>query len=136
MHEFFDHTADLGFRIRSESWTGLLEEAGQCLVAAMIEDPVTIRPDREICFEITGADREYLLFDWLRELLFRTEADGMLFARFKVSESKTGLNCRAWGEPADRDRHQLSREVKAITYHGLRVTHTPSGWMAEVIVDI
>ena len=43
---------------------------------------------------------------------------------------------KAWGEPLDRDRHELSHEVKAITYHGLKVEQTPEGWLAEVIVDI
>jgi SHS2 domain-containing protein len=30
----------------------------------------------------------------------------------------------------------LSHEVKAITYHGLKVEQTPEGWLAELIVDI
>ena len=33
-------------------------------------------------------------------------------------------------------RHSLEHEVKAITYHGLRVERTEDGWLAEVIVDI
>jgi SHS2 domain-containing protein len=42
----------------------------------------------------------------------------------------------AWGEPLDRARHVLEHEVKAITYHGLRVEKIADGWLAEVIVDI
>ena len=136
MHEFFDHTADLGLRIVAATWPTLLEEAAVCLFKAVVEDISTVRPATEIEFSIAGADREYLLFDWLRELLFRTEADSMLFSEFRVQVVETGLNCLAKGEPLDRDRHQLSHEVKAITYHGLSVTETPEGWMAEVIVDI
>jgi SHS2 domain-containing protein len=30
----------------------------------------------------------------------------------------------------------LGHEVKAITYHGLRVERADGGWLAEVIVDI
>ena len=33
-------------------------------------------------------------------------------------------------------KHGLGREVKAITYHELKVEPTPAGWLAEVIVDI
>ena len=33
-------------------------------------------------------------------------------------------------------RHRLLHEVKAITYHGLRVEPAAGGWLAEVIVDI
>jgi len=42
--------------------------------------------------------------------------------------------CR--GEFMDQPRHQMDHEVKAITYHGLRVGQTANGWEAEVIVDI
>jgi SHS2 domain-containing protein len=42
----------------------------------------------------------------------------------------------AWGEPLDRNRHALAHEVKAITYHRLKVEPTDDGWLAEVIVDI
>ena len=136
MREFFDHTADLGLRMVAETWPALLEEAALCLFEAMVEEPSAIRPAQEAAITITGTDREYLLFDWLRELLFRAEAGGMLFAQFEVTETETGLLGRVWGEPLDRERHQLSHEVKAITYHGLCVAQTPTGWMAEVIVDI
>jgi SHS2 domain-containing protein len=46
------------------------------------------------------------------------------------------LDGTAWGEPLDSSRHILSHEVKAITYHGLRVEQQAEGWLAEVIVDI
>jgi SHS2 domain-containing protein len=46
------------------------------------------------------------------------------------------LTGKAWGEPLDRGRHELGHEIKAITYHGLKVEQTPDGWLAEVIVDI
>ena len=39
-------------------------------------------------------------------------------------------------QPLDPARHSLGNEVKAITYHGLRVEPTADGWLAEVIVDI
>ena len=60
----------------------------------------------------------------------------MLFGRFDVSVTDDGLSATAWGEPLDPARHELAREVKAITYHELRVEQTADGWLAEVIVDI
>ena len=85
---------------------------------------------------LTGDDREFLLFDWLRELLMRHDADRQLFGRFTVTVRPDGLTGTAWGEPIDAARHVLSHEVKAITYHELHVEQTPDGWLAEVIVDI
>jgi SHS2 domain-containing protein len=60
----------------------------------------------------------------------------MLFAKFTVTVTETGLKGRAWGEPLDPTRHVLAHEVKAITYHELRVEQEGDEWVAEVIVDI
>jgi SHS2 domain-containing protein len=70
-------------------------------------------------------------------LLYRFDAEHQLQRRFEVKVGSEGLEAVAWGEPYDPERHPLNHEVKAITYHGLRVEPTADGgWLAEVIVDI
>jgi SHS2 domain-containing protein len=136
MYETFEHTADLGLRIRAPDLDTLFAEAAQALFATLVEDLGAIRPHQRLDVQLAGDDREYLLFDWLKELLYHAEAEHLLLARFEVHVGDAGLSGSAWGEPLDRDRHVLSHEVKAITYHGLRVEPTADGWLAEVIVDI
>jgi SHS2 domain-containing protein len=136
MYETFDHTADLGLRIRSADLNTLFAEAAEALFSVLVEDLGTVAPARSLSVEIAGDDRAYLLFDWLKELLYHFDAEHLLFSRFEVRVSDEGLTATARGEPLDRARHELSHEVKAITYHGLRVEPTADGWLAEVIVDI
>ncbi len=136
MYELFEHTADLGLRIRAADLDTLFAEAAQCLFSAVVEDLATIKPLQNIDIELQGDDREFLLVDWLRELLYHLDADHLLFVKFKVHVRADGLTATAWGEPHDRARHNLEHEVKAITYHGLRVEKKGDEWLAEVIVDI
>jgi SHS2 domain-containing protein len=136
MFTLFDHTADLGLRVESPDLDTLFREAAEGLFAMMTDDVSTIRPNLAVPFAVSGTDREFLLFDWLRGLLLYADEHRVLFARFEVSVTDTGLTATAWGEPLDPARHELAREVKAITYHELRVEQTPAGWLAEVIVDI
>jgi SHS2 domain-containing protein len=136
MFETFDHTADLGLRIVAPNFQLLLEEAGRGLFSLIVEDLSSIHETSEFQFTISGEDREYLLFDFLRELLYRFDAEQQLASRFEVTLLPTGLSCRAWGECLEPSRHALSHEVKAITYHGLSVQQLPDHWVAEVIVDI
>jgi SHS2 domain-containing protein len=136
MYELFEHTADLGLRIRAADLDTLFAEAAACLFSAVVEDLASVRPAVEVTVELAGDDREFLLFDWLRELLMRHDADRFLFGRFAVTVRPDGLTGTAWGEPLDAERHVLSHEVKAVTYHELRVEQTADGWLAEVIVDI
>lgn len=136
MFETFDHTADLGLRIRSADLNTLFAEAALGLFSVMVEDLDAVRPAQKVDFSIPGDDREYLLFDWLRELLYRFDAEHLVLCRFAVQVAAEGLTAQAWGETLDRTRHQLNHEVKAITYHGLRVEETADGWLAEVIINI
>jgi SHS2 domain-containing protein len=136
MYELFEHTADLGLRVRAADLNTLFAEAAAALFSAVVEDIGTVRPASDVRVELSGTDRELLLFDWLKELLYRLDADHMLFGRFEVAVRDDGLTGTAWGEPIDPVRHTLSHEVKAITYHELKVEPTPDGWLAEVIVDI
>lgn len=136
MYEFFEHTADLGLRVRAADLDTLFAEAAGALFAAIVEDVSAVRPERAVEVRLAADDRDYLLFDWLKELLYRFDVEHLLFGRFAVHVGADGLQGTAWGEPLDRSRHELSHEVKAITYHGLKVEQTADGWLAEVIVDI
>lgn len=136
MYETFDHTADLGLRVRAPDLNTLFMEAGLALFASIIEDLQSVRPLESHGIEIPGDERELLLFDWLKELLYLFDAKHLVFGRFDIAVSEMGLHATAWGEPLDRERHVLLHEVKAITYHQLKVEQTTDGWLAEVIVDI
>jgi SHS2 domain-containing protein len=136
MFETFDHTADLGLRVRAADLNTLFAEAAAALFSTIVEDPATVAPKQAVSVELADDDPEYLLFDWLKTLLYHFDAEHLLFSRFEVRIDETGLKGSAWGEPLDRSRHELGHEVKAITYHGLRVERTADGYMAEVIVDI
>jgi len=136
MYETFDHTADLGLRVRAPDLDRLFAEAAEAMFSVIVEDLGTVRPDEAVELHIDGEQHDDLLYDWLKELLYHFDAEHRLFSRFEVKLRPGGLDGRAWGERLDRDRHELSHEVKAVTYHGLKVEPADGGWLAEVIVDI
>lgn len=137
MYETFDHTADLGLRARAADLPSLFAEAARGLFSMFVADLDTVREERQVTFRIDGRQPDYLLFDWLSELLAAFELKKLLLRRFEVRIDAEGLSADAWGEEHDSPRHALEHEVKAITYHGLKVERQPDGgWLAEVIVDI
>ena len=97
MYEYFEHTADLGIRVRAADLNGLFAEAGTGLFAAVVDGLDTVRPELPVEVAIAGAELDYLLFDWLRELLYRFDADHLLFSRFEVAVSESGLKGTSWG---------------------------------------
>ncbi len=136
MFETFEHTADIGIRVRAASLEELFSDAARGLFSVIAANLDAVRPLQEIALTIAGQRHDDLLIDWLDELLFTFDTKRLLFGEFKVQFSATGLAATARGEPIDRARHELNMEVKAITYHGLKVDRDGDGWLAEVIVDI
>ncbi|HVV98884.1 MAG TPA: archease [Planctomycetaceae bacterium] len=136
MYEIFEHTADLGLRVSASSLEELFRDAAIGLFAMVVDNLDEVNPVQAVEFQVDGSERDYLLFDWLNELLYRFDTEHLLFSQFEIAISTTGLTATARGEPLDPGRHRLSHEVKAITYHHLKVEQTAEGWQAELIVDI
>ena len=79
---------------------------------------------------------EELLVAWLRELLFQFSARDFLFKDFSIEDiSLTHIKGTARGERIDRTRHELKKEIKAITYHELKAERLDGEWRCQVIFD-
>ncbi|MHC4880648.1 MAG: archease [Planctomycetota bacterium] len=136
MFELFDHTADLGIRVRAATLDELFVDAAAALTHCLVGNPDSVRPLEKVTCRIESPDREYLYFDWLSDLLYRFDAEAFVVAECEVAVDGLTLQATLRGEPFDPVRHAYSHEVKAVTYHGLRVEQADGAWLAEVIIDI
>jgi SHS2 domain-containing protein len=136
MYELFEHTADLGLRVRAPDLDGLFREAAEGFFAVLMEGGPRSSGSREFHFELRGERHDDLLRDWLTELLYTFETTGCLLGAFEVRVGAGRLEATARGAPPEPEVRERLREVKAITYHGLKVEPEDGGWLAEVIVDI
>jgi len=137
MYELFEHTADLGLRVRAPDLDALFREAAEGFFAMLVEgDAPSAGEERTFRFELDAPRRDDLLFDWLNELLYTFDTTGCVLGGFEVRVQGPRLEATARGAPLEEGKRGLLREVKAITYHGLKVEPEGDGWLAEVIVDI
>jgi len=137
-YEFFEHTADVGALVRGVTLRHLFENASKAMFD-LICDRRTVRPHQRVRIAVQGATLEDLLVRWLSELLFRMETDGLLFSSFAVDRvDRALLRARgtARGEPIDRTRHRTRREVKAVTYHQIRLIRGRSAWRVRIVFDV
>lgn len=136
MYEIFEHTADLGLRINAANLGELFTDAAGGLFSVMVSNIDAVRTGEEISFSIEADDIEELLHDWLAELLYTFHARRLVLGDFHIKVDAAKLTATARGEPIDLKRHDIEVEVKAITWHGLKVERCDEGWLAEVIVDV
>lgn len=132
----FDHTADLGINITGLT-VGELFVNGALAVFDLLTDLslVSVVESREIAVE--GVDWEDLLVNYLREVLYLYQGEKMLVREVVIEHiSPTEVRARLSGEAFHRERHRLHREIKAVTYHGLKVQCLGDHWEARVLFDV
>lgn len=136
--ETFDHTADVGLRIQAADLDDLFRTAAEGVMDYIVTNRGDVRELEREQFTLHADDPAALLAAWLNELIFRSETQHRLYARFDVRLSAEGRSLQAeiHGEPIDRARHVLDHEVKAVTHHGLALEREGSAWVAELILDI
>jgi SHS2 domain-containing protein len=133
---FLDHTADVAFVAEGPDLNTAFARAAQALMSVMV-DLDTVAERISVPIAVRAADRADLLVEWLTELLYRVEVDGMLFRRFAVTRlTEHELEAVGYGEPRDPRRHLPRLQVKGITYHHLMVEETPTGARVRVVLDV
>jgi SHS2 domain-containing protein len=121
-YELLEHTADVMVKAHGATMEECFENAAYALADQMVHAELIVeRTQYE--FSVDGFDMESLLLNFLSEFLFIQDTERLVFGRFEVHIVDLTLHCTAWGEKIDPERHQAKGEVKAITYHMMRIDH-------------
>lgn len=131
-----DHTADIGISVSGRTYKELFESAAAGLFG-VIADSQNIQPKISLPINISAGDMESLLVRWLNELLYLWDTEHLLFNKFSITSiNKRQLKADCGGEKFNSRRHNLHRDVKAATYHMLKVQKDKSGYFVTIILDI
>ncbi len=130
-HREVEHTADLELEVWAPDMAALLEEAARGMYDLMAVE-VSDESRRHHRLEITAADREQLMVSFLEELLFLADTEELGFDGFLLSVDDTELIARLEGGFIVN----RGREIKAVTFHSLRIAGSGSGLRTNVVFDV
>lgn len=134
--ERFEHESDVGVRGFGKTRDEAFEQAALALTS-VVTDPRGVHPRERVEIRCEAPDAELLFADWLNALVYEMATRGMVFGRFAVRSKGARLQAEAWGEAVDVRRHRPAVEIKAATYHGLRVESCEDGgWVAQGVLDV
>jgi len=135
-YEIMNHTADLAVRVRGKTLVNLFENAAFTL----FDNMAAMQNVQEKCEEkilVEGMDIQELMVNWLNHFLYIRDTRYMIFKRFEIQDmSRTFLEAAAWGEAYQPGRHEWLTDIKAATYHNLRIEEHAGVWTAEILLDI
>lgn len=136
--KYIEHTAEAGFQAFGKT----MEQAFSNAVLAMsnmLTDVSKIALNRFEKIKLSAQTKENLLVDFLTEILFLMEVKGFIPAKaskIKIVQSakKCALESKLCGD--DIKNCKTHGDIKAITYHELKVEKRGGNWMVQVVVDV
>jgi SHS2 domain-containing protein len=137
-YRWVEHTGELELELEApterevfEQGLAALRELLQSDRGAAVGEPGTAAGDRAV--SLRSRDRATLLADWLAELAFLAESEGLVPERVGSLElGESSLEAVVEGYRGDPPHL-----VKAVTYHGLSFERSPTGgWRATAVLDV
>ena len=103
----------------------------------ILADLSRVSPTVEKKIVVDGDGWEDLLVNYLREVLYMYNGEGLLLKEFTVIDiNPRHLEVKAAGAPFDPARHTINTEIKAVTYHQAAVKEERGMWTGRVIFDV
>ena len=135
-YTLIDHTADIGICVTGDTLTDLFTEAATAMFD-QITDRTRLSGAQHRQITVTGIDRPDLLVNFLRELLSFWTIDACLVKNVRIhyiNDERVTADIR-FDEYAP-ETHEILKDIKAVTYHGISVDETDAGWKATIIFDV
>jgi len=130
--EEINHTADVAIRVWGSDLAELFANAAYGMTC-QLADPDDVDPSTERQIAVQGEDIEIVLVEWLSELLYLEERDGLLFTEFEIREvTSSGLQALARGGPVEN----YYGHIKAVTFSELEIRKTDRGFETKIVFDV
>ena len=138
-YELIEHTADIGIRVKGSDLKELFRNAAAAMfdIIAQKEPHIAHRTPHidKIIIKQKAEGLEELFVNWLNELLSLSATKERIFSDFTFRKLD-GHNLEAVAMGEDIKNYKVNTEIKAATYHQLKLEEAKGGWQAEVILDV
>jgi SHS2 domain-containing protein len=132
--EEISHTADIKIQARAPTLEAVFTDAFLALMQVVYGTDRNTGIIKEI--RIESDNIESLLCDFLSEVLFIAEVEGLVFSQAEITIHNLHLAAILNGETFDPVRHSSGTEVKGISYSGLIIQKDANGYMLDILFDV
>lgn len=131
MYRWVDHTAELELELAAATPEAVLAEALAAYAELVAEGAAAAGEPVVHAVDLSASDLPALLVDWLAELVFLADTEGLVPEG--ASLELDGVRLRA----TVRGRRGTPRPVvKAVTYHSAELKRAGAEWRGRVVLDV
>ena len=137
--EILEHKADLKIKVFGSSLEELFKNAVLAMASILKKPELEVRSqepeDREI-LKVESLDKETLLIDFLNEILAKSQINKKIYKveniKIKVFQKNAILEAELIGYPIEH----FDEDIKAATYHNLKISQKDDKFEAVILFDI
>lgn len=126
-----EHTADWALKVWAPDLALLFAQAAEGMYWLM-ETRLAPDPRVERVVEVEGSDAESRLVNFLSELLYLSESEGLGFDQYEVAFEKNRLQAVVRGAPVAVRK----KEIKAVTFHNLAIRRSGEVYTVTIVFDV
>jgi SHS2 domain-containing protein len=130
-YDLIEHPSELKIRSMGYNLSDLFVTSALGMMDYIYQTLPT-ETDETIRVEVTSENMKSLLVDWLSKLLCLSDTNKRAYTKFKILKLSS---CNIIAEVGSVKAEALN-DIKAVTYHELKITKTNFIWESTVVYDI
>ena len=134
--KFLEHTADVKFKVVSDSLQDGFVDSAKALFETMWGD-IDVLPQKAQEVSVRGIDIENLLYKFLEEFLVLLDSDNFVVSEVnnvKIDLEKMEMTADVIGD--DASNYHFTNDVKAVTYSDMKIEENNGHWEIIGVFDV
>jgi SHS2 domain-containing protein len=136
-YRYLEHATDAFIEVNAPNLEEAFTTAAKSVVDTIL-DRDTVEEKKERRISVIGKDLNYLLYNWLEELIVLTITEGFAWKTIKLKLEKN-TECKIiatlWGEDIDFEKHHFKVEIKSPTFHLMEIRQD-NGVQMRYLLDL
>jgi len=134
-YEILAHPADIKLKVvadkKEELFLGALKGMAGIIYHSTPQEEKNIIKEK---LEVSSAEIDILLIDFLSDVLTKSDIHNAIFNEIEIKELKEDF---IKAEIRGKKIEKFDEEIKAVTYHGLKIKQNEKGeYEAEILFDV
>ena len=122
-YKVLDHATDAFIEVTASSLTEAFKVAGDSVVDTILDNS-KIEEKKERNIVVMGKDLNYLLYNWLEDLIYLIITEGFAIKKLDIILEKNEeytISAQIFGEDIDIKKHGFKVEIKSPTFHEMDI---------------
>ena len=122
-YKILDHATDAFIEVTASSLIEAFEIAGYSVIDTILDNS-KIEEKNERNIVVKGKDLNYLLYNWLEEIIYLIITEGFAIKKLNITlerNEKYIISAQIFGEDIDIKKHGFKVEIKSPTFHEMDI---------------